>query len=182
MKALLLCGYRVGENQEDPPGLERDEAGIIQIDRRIQELQRLGLDVVCVVSGPTSEKQLRHSLRIADVELAFDDETNACLISNVRAGLTAVKNNEGCFVQPVEVPCPPAELWSLLKEYWRQTRFDSTYAVLQAAETNGHLCHFGFPLVISRRGHQILRENPEIHSLVNTRLEFLHLAPDGNPI
>jgi CTP:molybdopterin cytidylyltransferase MocA len=181
MKALLLCGYRASDHQEEPLGLRRDENGLTLIDHRIQQLHQIGLEIVCVVSGATADEQLRHCTQIAKVELVYDDDSEACLASNVRAGLTAVAE-EGCFVIPLEVPCPPPEMWRFLKEEWRKVRFDSPYAVLQARKVEGTPFHFGFPLVITRRGHQLIRDNPDIRSLVNTRLEFLHLAPDENPI
>lgn len=181
MKALLLCGYRSSENVEESLGLVRDEDGVTLIDRRIQQLTHLGLEVVCVVSGATADAQLRQCTRIANVELVYDDEPEAFLVSNIRAGLAAVEN-DGCFILPVEVPCPPTEFWSFLKEEWRKIRFDSPYSVLQARTAEGAPCHFGFPLVITRLGHQILSQSPEIRTLVNTRLEYLHLAPEENPI
>lgn len=181
MKVILLCGYRTNDNSEEALGLDRDEDGVTLIDRRIQQLCGLGLEVICVLSGHSAEKQLRHCTRIANVELAYDDESENCLASNIRAGLGAVED-DGCFVLPVEIPIPPAKVWQDLKEEWRKVRFDTDYAVLQPSEREGAPCQFGFPLLITRSGNQVLRDTPQIRSLVDARLKYLRLAPLAKPI
>lgn len=180
MKTILLCGYRIHESPELAIGLERDADGLTTIDRRIQELTQLGLEVICVVAGRSADEQLRHCSRIANVELVYDDDAQACLATNLRAGLEAVED-DGCFVIPVELPCPPEELWSFLKEEWRKIRFHTDYCVLQATQPEGAPWHLGFPLLITRKGNTELRDNPDIRSLVDARLKYLHLSPEVQP-
>lgn len=181
MKVILLCGYRTEDSSEEALGLERDEDGVTLIDRRIQQLGALGLEIICVLSGNSADRQLRHCTRIANVELAYDDDAETCLASNLRAGLAAVED-DGCFVLPIEIPCPPSETWENLKELWRKVRFENEYAALQLAESEGALCQYGFPLLITQQGNQVLRDTPQIRSLVDARLKYLRLAPQAKPI
>ncbi len=190
MKVLLLCGYRTSDEQETPLGLERDSDGITLIDQRIQQLQEMGLEVICIVAGNIAEAQLRQCSRIANVELVYDDEQHPSLLTNIRFGLEAV-DDDGCFVLPVELPSPPAEYWARLKEEWRKVRFDSDYSFLQGVDTTtGAPCHLGFPLIVTRAGNKQIVSTPEIRQMLDARLKYLclnfspqaGLAPSAKPI
>ena len=183
MKVLLLCGYRISDHEQIPLGLERTSSGECLIDRRIDELQAQGFEVICVLAGHSSEQVLRESRRLADVELVFDTNAEqASLASNLQAGLAATAG-EGCFALPLEVPCPPPEAWASLRERWRREGFHTDISVFQLVAPLGAPWHFGFPLLISRKGNARIRASHGFVSLVDTRLKYAGtLAPTLNPL
>lgn len=182
MKVLLLCGYRVSESSEPTLGVDL-------IDKRILQLRRLGLEVICVLAGQSADDQLRICRRIADCELAFDTSDVPNVASNVKAGLAAV-DGVGCVVLPVEVPVPDESFWHQLREKWRTIGFHTPHSILQMVDSQGAPCHHGFPLLITRKGNALIRELPEFKSLLDTRLNYLHvmhsvdstLAPNEIPL
>jgi hypothetical protein len=99
------------------------------------------------------------------------------LISNTRSGVFAAPG-EACFVLPVEVPVPPHEVWTFLYNEYGKAGFGARLALLQAVQALNQEApwHFGFPLLLTRFGGQLLRETPDLRSLLDTRLNYLHLA------
>jgi hypothetical protein len=176
MKAILLSGYRSSEFNDPALGTDLLPTGERRLDNQIQQLQALGFEVICVVSGPDAEEQLRHCARIADTELVFDTNDNVSLASNLKAGLAAT-NGEGCFVIPVEIAAPPADVWRFLNQEWRRIGFTVDAPVIQATDAQGAPWHSGFPLIITRRGNELIRKMTSFHSLTDPRLSYLHLAP-----
>lgn len=174
MKTLLLCAYRDRDASESPLGLEADEHGRTLIERRIDHLQRYALEVVCVLAGADADEQLRRCPRIANTELAFDDSPGGLtLMSNIRAGLSACEG-EPCLVLPVEVPLPPArDVRHLIEEWGRAGMGDQISLVRpEAGASSPH----GFPLLVTRFGAKQLSSLPDLKTLVDTRLKYLHVA------
>ncbi len=179
MTVLLLCGYRKSEPSEITLGVDL-------IDKRILQLRGLGLNVICVLAGQSADDQLRYCKRIADCELAFDTNDVPTLATNVKAGLAAT-GGEGCFILPVEVPCPASCHWNDLREDWRRIGFHTDNSVLQMVDAGGAPSHYGFPLIITRKGNALIKELPEFKSLTDMRLKYLQvrhtakagLAPDA---
>ena len=165
MKAILLCGYRN----------ENDGLGKTLLDRRIQQLRTLGFEVICVLSGPGADAQLRHCPTLSSAELVFDCADQPSLASNLKAGLAAT-DGEGCFTIPLEVPLPPEEAWEFLRETWRNEGFHTQTNVFQAVNTEGAPWQFGFPLLITRSGNALIQELEGFHDLVDTRLKYSHLT------
>lgn len=173
MKTLLLCGYTADDHHSEVPGLKF-------IDTQITALTALGFEVVCVLSGAGADDLLRTSKRIAGCELAFDTSASPNLASNLKAGLAAT-DGEGCFVLPVEVPCPPSPVWEALREEWRTQGFHTGYSCLQAVQRQGAPCHFGFPLLVTRSGSAQISQMQAFRSLVDTRLKYLHVVHQLEP-
>jgi len=168
MTVLLLCGYRNCDPHE--PALGADV-----LDQRILELRRLGLSVICVLAGQHADEQLRLCRRIADTELVFDTHEEPNLATNLKAGLAAT-DGAGCFVLPLEVPCPPKAAWETLRESWRQNGFHTSTSIYQLADSQGAPSHLGFPLLVTRSGNKTIQEMQGFRSLVDTRLKYLHLS------
>ena len=163
MSVVLLCGYR-----------ER-EAGEIAlfhsvIDHRIRELKRMGLEVICVLSGAYADDQLRHCARIADCELVFDTQENPNLATNLKAGLAGT-DGAGCFVLPVEIPPPGPHEWETLRKGWRVRGFLTETSIYKAAASQ-----FGFPILVTRNGNSTIREMTAFRTLLDERLRYEDLA------
>jgi hypothetical protein len=176
MKTLLLCGYRAHDNHELALGVS--QSGESLIDQRIQELLQMGHDLICVVGGAEADKQLRHCRNIQLTELVYDTNEPGTLLSNTRSGVFAAPG-EACFVLPLEIPPPPPEVWTFLRNEYGKAGFASPHAMLQATLTNGEPVtshHFGFPLLLTRFGGQLLRETPDLRGLLDDRLKYLRLA------
>jgi hypothetical protein len=180
MTALLLCGYRPCDPGEPALGLDL-------IDERIKTLRAFGYKVVCVLAGRQADEQLLHCPRIADCELAFDTNETPNLATNLKTGLHAT-DGEGCFVFPVEVPVPEKSHWHDLREEWRRIGFHTENSVLQLADAEGALYHYGFPLIVTRKGNALIREIEGFKVLTDTRLTYLvvrraaPLAPGANSL
>lgn len=173
MKTLLLCGYRSSDNNEDILGIQRDENHQRLLDLQIQQLSNLGFEVITVLSGEHADEQLRVCPRIANTELVFDTSDSPTLASNLRAGLGAT-DDEGCFVLPVEIKPPSADVWRFLIQEWHKQGFNAPISILQAATVEGAPWHFGFPLLITRTGNRELRKLQNLLSLSDSRLSYLH--------
>lgn len=173
MKTLLLCGYR---------NLDLNENSLI--DRRIQQLWNLealvGTDLICVLSGAHADDQLRQSRHLSKVEIAFDtNHQDVHLLTNIRAGLAACTDREPCFVLPIEIPCPENQVWQTLKEGLRASGIHSEYHLIQIADKGASATSFGFPLIITAKGNQLIRKQKNISSLVDPQLKYLRLSPEG---
>lgn len=168
MTCLLLCGYR-----ERSP--EESALFIDILDRRIAELQRLGFNVICVLAGAHADEQLRLCAKISTCELVFDTQDQPNLATNLKAGLTAT-DGSGCFVLPVEIPCPPFTAWRVLREGWRKKGFLTPTHAYQAIDEQGAPSHFGFPLLITRSGNTAIRKMTGFRHLSDTRLRYEGLA------
>jgi hypothetical protein len=170
MKLILLCGYRTSDYEETPRGR--------LIDDRITRLQSFGFEIITVLAGASADQLLRESRLLAGTELVFDCADEPNLASNLKAGLAA-SDGEGCFTVPLEIPCPPQETFTWLREQWRLIGFHSENSVLQAVTSQGAPWHFGFPLLVTRKGNGQIQNFTGFRSLVDTRLKYLHLnAPD----
>ncbi len=174
MKVILLSGYRFKEGSEEALGLDRNAEGSRLLDVQIRELTQLGLEVVCVVSGQDADRQLSLCPRIANTELVYDSGSQVSLASNLKAGLTACEDL-GCFALPVEIPAPPPELWRFLNHEWRRLGNAFDASVLQAVNSQGAPWHFGFPLVITRKGNEAISKLTDFHSLTDVRLNYHHV-------
>ena len=172
MKTILLAGYRNDDTLDNVPGLQREPDGELRLDRRIAQLRALDHHVICVVSGAAAEQQLRRARRLEDVDLVYDTNAPAVtLMTNLRSGLAAV-DGEACFCLPVELPFPPASVWTSLT---RAARAEPAAASLvQVGQPEG-VDDFGFPLLITRAGVTRLAQLPELASLTDPRLEYLYL-------
>lgn len=177
MKILLLAGYRTSENSEEPLGIQRDESGQRLLDARIRQLSQLGLEVITVLAGIHADEQLRLCPRIANTELAFDTSDHICLATNLKAGLAATEL-EGCYVLPVEIPPPPAEVWRFLRQEWGRIGFHTETYILQATDAQGAPWHFGFPLLITAAGNKHIRKLNDFRSLMDTRLTYHQLVAE----
>ncbi len=175
MKVLLLSGYRTSENIEDALGVGREADGQRILDNRIQELSRLGFEIITVLAGHQADEQLRLCPRIANSEMVFDTSDHVNLASNLKAGLAATES-EGCFVLPVEVPMPAPELWRFLNQEWGRQGFHTETQVFQAVDAQGAPWHFGFPLLITKAGNQLIRKLSGFHSLLDSRLGYAQLV------
>ena len=171
MKAILLGGYRNSEHSEDPLGIQRVEGGQRQLDAQIHALSQLGMEVVCVLSGQHADEQLRLCPRIANTELVFDTNDHVNLASNLKAGLAAT-DGESCFVIPVEISPAPVPIWRALREDLRHIGFHTEHSVLQAVDTRGAPWHFGFPLLVTRKGNELIRGLSSFQSLLDPRLNY----------
>ncbi len=174
---MLLCGYRNTDPNEETLGLNLDSNGMTLIDYRISQLEARGHDIVCVLSGNSADEQLRCCPKIANTELVFDTNEDAySLISNTRAGAFATER-EAIFVLPLEVTPPAQSAWKFLLYELARIGYATPYSLLQAVTAQGAPCHFGFPLLLTREGSSLLRENADMTSLVDKRLKYLHLEP-----
>ncbi len=171
MKVLLLAGYRTSDNSEEPLGIERDTGGQRLLDARIHQLSQLGLEVITVLSGQHADDQLRLCPRIANTELVFDTSDHVCLASNVKQGLAAV-GPEGCYVLPVEITPPPADVWRLLRQEWGRMGFHTESAVFQAIDAQGAPWHFGFPLLVTTAGNNLISKISDFRSLTDPRVPY----------
>ena len=158
--------------------MDCDSMGLTRLDRQIERLLKLGMDVTCVLAGRRADEQLRHCRNIARVDMAFDDtpESLLGLTSNVKAGLTAIGRDTACFALPVEIPCPAAPVWEFLKEGWRATGMEPSISVVQATDAQGAPWHFGFPVLITRQGHRHIMSLQGLTSMADKRLKYLHLS------
>ncbi|MBX3020805.1 MAG: hypothetical protein KF799_03950 [Bdellovibrionales bacterium] len=175
MKTLLLCGYRTCTDGETPLGLQRDDSGRTLLDRRIRELQVLGHQVVCVLAGDQADDLLRHCRTILSTELVFDTNgSDVSLMTNIKAGL-AVCEKQAVYIQPLELTLPPTEIWEFIKDRYRHYAFERGLNLVQVRDAQGTPLHYGFPLLATRLGGGHLRELPDLKSLADTRLNYLHL-------
>ncbi len=169
MSVVLLCGYRRPDS---------GEKALFQsvLDSRIRQLRWLGYNVVCVVAGEFADDQLRYCPQIANCELVFDTQDEPNLATNLKAGLAGT-DGSGCFVLPVEIPIPPREDWEEMRERWRANGF--------LTETNiykGVASHFGFPLLVTRKGNSTIRDLTDFRSLTDKRLKYEDLASLEQPL
>lgn len=173
MKTLLLAGYRALDPNEPALGLKTTDDGTLFLDQQIAALFALGADVITVVSGPQADEQVRLSQLMAETELVFDTNNELLsLASNLKAGLTAAPG-DACFVLPIEVPVPSANLWNQVKESWRQGGPLAPVHVITPTLTGAP-----FPLLVTPRGNRLIRDLTGFKSLLDTRLSYLHQA-DG---
>jgi hypothetical protein len=163
MTVVLLCGYRNREDSE--PALFYS-----CLDNRIAELKRMKFNVVCVLAGAHAEDQLRLCPRIADCELVFDTQDEPNLATNLKAGLAGT-DGSGCFVLPVEIPCPSWAEFETVREGWRTRGFLTETSVYKAASSD-----FGFPLLVTRKGNAAIREMANFRTLTDGRLKYEDLA------
>lgn len=179
MKTILLAGYRTSENSEAPLGLERETgSGQRMLDARIHQLSQLGFEIITVLSGAQADEQLRLCPRIANTELVFDTSDHIGLASNVKQGLLAVGEAEGCYVLPVEIPPAPADLWRALRTEWGRIGFTTEIPLFQAVDGQGAPWHFGFPLLITHTGNQLIRGLNDFRGLTDPRLLYTHVVYD----
>lgn len=178
MRTLLLCGYR------SPLGLDRCPQGRTLIERRLAALHEYGSPVVAVLSGAFADEQLRQCPRLADVELAYDNSgdnsgdnygVRTSLTTNVVVGLED-RDREPFFVLPVEIPLPDRDTWNGLLEAAESEHLPEKASLIQAVTPQGAPWHYGFPLVVSRFGNRELRRLKELNSLLDPRLNYLHLV------
>lgn len=174
MKTLLLCGYHESTEQ-NILGLNRDDSERTLIDRRIQEIKRLGFEIICVFGGKYADEQLRQTMHVADTELVYDTSDTISLASNIKAGLAAT-DGESCYVIPVEIQPPPLEYWHGLYKELRNKGFLWPVSMLQGADIQGAPSHYGFPLLITRKGSQTIRDLSGFHSLLDSRLTYQHVV------
>lgn len=190
MKVLLLSGYRPHFETGKALGTDLNAQGVTLLDRRIEQIREHGLKVVVVVSGHSAEEQLRLCRRIAEVELVFDtNDALATLATNFKAGLRAAAG-EAFFTLPVDIPPPPVEIWSLLRDAWRALPGASDVSMLQVVNDQGAPWHFGFPLLCTRAGGELLTQITDFNSFLDVRLKYQHvvfhqesdLAPAQKPL
>lgn len=175
MKTLLLCGYRKSELGEPTLGLERGEDGVTLLERRIRQLKSLRHDIIVVLAGNEADEILRQCPSIADTELAYDtNDTESTLTTNLKAGLAAGAGHS-CYVLPVEIPVPEYPTWNFLREGFRRYALQAKVTIVQTLDSQGAPLHFGFPLLITRFGNSEIRATPELKTLADTRLKYLHL-------
>ena len=139
----------------------------------------MGLEIVTVLSGAHADEQLRLCPRIANTELAFDTSDHICLASNVRQGLEAISDAEGCYILPVEIPPPQADIWRFLRQEWGRIGFHTESPLFQAIDAQGAPWHFGFPLLMTTAGNQQIRKLPDFRSLRDPRLPYNQLVFDA---
>ncbi|MGE0528524.1 MAG: hypothetical protein AB7G93_04150 [Bdellovibrionales bacterium] len=178
MKVLLLCGYRPLHNNAVPLGMDPDPSGeSILLDHQLIGLRGLGLSPVCVLSGPGADDLLRSSRCLSDAELVYDTNADEVgLASNVKAGLAAA-TGEGCFILPVEIPLPPPPVWIHLKESWRREGLHTSSShILQLVKDSGEPWGLGFPLLVTRKGNDVIQSLSPFRSLVDTRLKYLAVS------
>ncbi|MGZ3722893.1 MAG: hypothetical protein ACXVA9_08195 [Bdellovibrionales bacterium] len=182
MRTLLLCSYRALDEGEIALGLTRDDNGKTLLDSQIEALLALGMEVTCVLAGANADEQLRQCRRLAEVDMVFDTATPLSLLSNAREGALSAPH-EACFILPVEVPVPPREVWDFLRNEYSKVGFKAEESVLQAlVPAQGAPWHFGFPLLFTHQGCQCLQNTEDLAGLVDTRLKYLHLAPEPKPL
>jgi len=184
MKVILLCGYRETDWRELPLGLKRDEKGVTLLDRQISVLMLYGYEVITVLAGPAADEQLRESRRLAQTDMVFDQSKKPTLLSNAREGALSAPH-ECCFILPVEVPAPPAEVWNRLRTEYARIGFQSEQAVIQlgGAPLQQSLApHYGFPLLFTRQGSDCLQNTEDLNGLSDARLKYLHLAPEAKSL
>jgi hypothetical protein len=178
MRVLLLCAYRALDEGEAPLGLKRDADGKTILDRQIEALLALDLEVTCVLAGNEAEEQLRQSPRLLEADMVFDTAKPLSLMSNLREGALNAPH-EACFVLPVEIPVPPREVWDFLRNEYAKAGFNAEKSVLQA---EGAPCQHGFPLLFTFHGCQHVQNFKDLNGLVDTRLSYLHLALETKPL
>ncbi len=182
MRVLLLCGYRALDEGEIALGLARGGDGKTLLDSQIEALLALGMEVTCVLSGANADEQLRQCRRLAEVDMVFDTAAPTTLLSNAREGALSAPH-EACFILPVEVPVPARPVWDFLRNEYAKVGFNTEESVLQAfVQAQGAPWHFGFPLLFTYQGCQCLQNTEDLNGLVDTRLKYLHLAPEANPL
>lgn len=176
MKVLLLSGYRPHSESGHALGTEMNAQGVTLLDRRIEQLRELGLNIVVIVSGSSADKQLRLCRRISEVELVFDaNDALSTLATNFKAGLKAAPG-EAFFTLPVDIPAPPVEVWSLLRDAWRALPGESDVSMLQVITAQGAPWHFGFPLLCTRSGNELLTQIADFQSFLDVRLKYQHVV------
>lgn len=178
MRVLLLCAYRALDDGEIALGLKRAGDGKTILDRQIEALLALGMEVTCVLAGAGADEQLRQCHRLHEVDMVFDTATPLSLLSNLREGALNAPH-EACFVLPVEIPAPPKEVWDFLRNEYARAGFNAEKSVIQA---EGAPCQYGFPLLFTRQGCLQLQEYKDLQGLVDTRLSYLHLALETKPL
>jgi molybdopterin-guanine dinucleotide biosynthesis protein A len=178
MKILLLCGYRSTDASEVPLGLQRDEKRVTLLDRQISILMLFGYEVITVLSGAAADEQLRQSRRLPQTEMVFDQSVRPSLLSNAREGALSARH-EACFVLPVEIPVPPAEIWNSLRNEYARIGFQTEKSVIQVG---GAAHHYGFPLLFTRQGAECLQITEDLNGLSDARLSYLHLAPEAKSL
>jgi hypothetical protein len=191
MKTILLAGYRPTRHENQPLGLQLFGEQRTLLQSRLDFLKTFMPEIVCVVAGACADEQLRRCPAISSVELAFDDtpEEDLCLTSNLKAGLDLTKPGEPCFVLPVEISPPSAQVWSYLKEGWRQHGIHSDISLVQAQTPEGAPWHYGFPLLLTAHGNRQLRDVIP-RRLTDASVKYLqlvyhreaNLAPEPNPL
>lgn len=171
MKTILLAGYRhhTLDDVELAPGLRVQDDGTLLIDQRIAQLRSLGHQIICVIAGESADELIRRSRALLDVELVFDTHgEDVNLVSNVRAGLAAL-GRETCFVLPVEVPLPKADVWKKLAAAGKEAGGSVSLAQVRRDDP----ADLGFPLLVTRHGTDKIKALPDLKSLADTRLEYL---------
>lgn len=172
MKTILLCGYRPQSETGIALGTETNPEGVTLLDRRIDTLKQMGMEIICVLAGSEAELQLRKCKRLVDTDLVFDThDAEANLATNLRSGLKAT-NKSPCFVLPVDIPVPPADVWRALMEESRRIGTFSDAAVIQAVDAQGAPCHFGFPLFMTRHAYKVLLDIQNFTKLQDPRLKY----------
>jgi hypothetical protein len=97
------------------------------------------------------------------------------LASNFKAGLKAAPG-EAFFTLPVDIPAPPVEAWSLLRDAWRALPGESDVSMLQVITAQGAPWHFGFPLLCTRAGNELLTQITDFQSFLDVRLKYQHVV------
>jgi hypothetical protein len=183
MRTLLLCGYRPLDPGEIALGLQIGASGKTFLEEQINALLALNMEVTCVLAGASADEQLRTCRKLADVDMVFDDcPSGTTLLTNAREGALSVPH-EAYFVLPVEISVPPREVWDFLRGQYAKIGFGTQESVLQAVDFGqGAPWQFGFPLLFTRQGSEVLQNSQDLSGLVDARLKYLHLAPEPKPL
>jgi hypothetical protein len=170
MEVILLSGYR-----PHPIGTKKLENGEVWLDYQIRLLQEMGLTPVVVLSGRHADETLRVARHLESCELVFDtNENQSTLYTNLRAGLKVT--SEACFALPIEVPTPSQDHWHQLKGELLNVGLRTAHHVIHMPPHEGAVWHYGFPLLVTAFGNQMIQKMEDGTGLTDERIRYHRLT------
>lgn len=165
MKTLLLLGNH--SNDRHPCDIEMGNTHLL--DWQIQNLENLGHEVVVVFGGKESDLILRGSQKIQNCDIIYDTNDDEITWStNLRSGLYGVKRH--CFVLPIYIPCPPAQVWRDIETHLFRHALDRKAHIIKPHRPEKGLLQPGFPWLVTARGKNFILFNDNIDPWQDTGL------------
>ncbi|MCB0363777.1 MAG: hypothetical protein H6624_18605 [Bdellovibrionaceae bacterium] len=167
MKVALLAGDKNGADQGSTRALE-DLGGQRLIDVQIAGLQKLGLEVMAILNYGDCEDILRSSKLLSECELIFDPNEDSGFFSQLSAACYG--SEERFFALPLHTPVPAKPTWLRMEHHFYKKAHESSCALFQPfCPQRGELIA-GFPLLITRKGLKLFRDERNFTSLTDERI------------
>lgn len=167
MKVALLAGDLNGVDQGPTRALEAHD-GQRLIDIQIDHLKKLGLEVMAILNYGDCEDILRSSKYLSECELIFDPNEDSNFFSQLSAACYGTE--ERFFLLPLHSRVPTKPTWLRMEHHFYKKAHESACHLFRPfCPQKGDLIP-GFPLLITRKGLNLFREQRNFTSMDDERI------------